>query len=60
MQSEEQTQLSFLEAETALHYRHGNAEVLANEIEGRITDDGTKKHAFLPEAIFLRDLVRIV
>src|SRR5437879_11566489 len=36
MESEKQTQLRLLKAETALHHRHRDAKVLTHEIERRI------------------------
>src|ERR1700682_5138103 len=55
MQSQEQTELSFLNAEAVLQVRHRHAEVLAHEIESRIADDRSQQHALLPVAIFPGD-----
>ena len=55
MQREKQTQLSFLEAEAALHDGHRNAQILSHKIERRITDYGGEEDAFLPKPIFVSD-----
>src|SRR5205085_11522357 len=56
MQSQKQTKLSFLEAEAALHYRHRDAEVLANEVESRIANDRAEQDALLPMTVAGSDL----
>jgi hypothetical protein len=59
VQREKQTELLFGYAKLLEHQRHRDAEIAAHEIKRGVADDGEKKDARLPVAVFRGDFRRV-
>jgi hypothetical protein len=58
VQGEEQTKVSLGDSQALFHYRHGDAEIFANEIERGVADNRRHQNPVAPEAITGLDFVR--